>query len=428
MTFAARHDKPTLRARTLAPRGRSGRHRALASWSGVETATILVFAVISTPVVAIFVGPEQLGKAAIALGLIGIVEIICCTGWHDALVRAPSLHTRLIDSANTVICLAATVAMLLLAAASAPLAAVFHDDGLRPLLIAAALALPLSAATTVPSAILARKLRAKSISLRWVVHRAAALIVTLGLAMAGAGAMSIVLGALAANLASVMVLFSLLRRTPRFIWRWAILRNELRPVLRYVGGISAETLLSTGMIKTFNILVGWLYGAVGAGLFQLSQRIVDETATVFQTLIARYALAHFAELSRNGRDPTATLLVGTTLTAYIALPVFAALAVCADDVVHLVFGEAWKGAAGMLRFCAIGWMLAFPVQLAMPFVRAAGRQARLTLYAAASALIAVAALFALQPLGLSSVGAAWAARHLPAIPFAMVTTSLLLGV
>jgi O-antigen/teichoic acid export membrane protein len=119
------------------------RHDALMSWSGLEAFAILASALISTPFVAILIGPEQLGKSALVQGLIGVVEIICAVGLQEALVRAPSIHTKLTDSAHTLVVGVMLLAMLGLMAVAGPIARWLGDDQLRTLLITGSIAVPL---------------------------------------------------------------------------------------------------------------------------------------------------------------------------------------------------------------------------------------------------------------------------------------------
>lgn len=413
----------TLNASPSARRSK-GPGREVLSWTGLEAGLIVFFGVVSTPLVALLLGPENLGKAGVALAVIGLVEIVCALGMQDGLIRSPSIHTEVTDSANTAIMLLAIAGMLFICAIAGPVARVYGDPEIEGLLRVASLFLPINAAIIVPVAVLTRKFRAKPLSLRNTLARAVTLSFTVVLALSGIGAMSVIAGGLAGSAVSAILILSMTKRFCRFRFRW----HDVKPLASFGAAICAETLITTGTIRIFALLIGYLHGITALGYFQLAQRLIDELASVAQTLIMRYGLAYFSSLNRGGRSPTAVLLKGTKILAYISLPLFGGLAICANDLVLSVFGTDWQAAAPILQFCAIAWMLAFPTLLVPPLLRSAGRQTQLVAFAAVCAAAALITLVATQTLPLWAVGASWAARHVPGLMFSALAVSALCAV
>lgn len=390
------------------------------AWPVAEIVSAIAFAIISTPFVAILIGPEQLGKSALAWGIMSVLEVICCAGVQTALIRSPSIHTLLTDTANTAVVGITLTIMIGLMAAAAPLSRLLGDSDLYALLVTGSVAIPLSGASVVPIAILTRKLRVKKLTISSILARAVTLIVTLTLAALGYGALSIVVGVVGGNATALLVVLMATTRLPSLRFDW----QEFKPLMALSASAATETLLGTSAIRIFAVLVGFLSGPLALGHFQLGMRLVDEVATLFQSLIARYSLAYLAAFSRQKRDARGILMNGTRILAYASMPAFAGLAICANDLVLTIFGRAWEPSAPILALCSIGWLLAFPVQLLFSQFKATGHQNTVTLYALFSSVTAFTLLFALSGFGEWAIGFAWAARHIAAVPFAVIGAGL----
>jgi hypothetical protein len=73
----------------------------------------------------------------------------------------------------------------------------------------------------------------------------------------------------------------------------------------------------------------------------------------------------------------------------------------------------WEPAASVLRYCAMGWVVVFPLQMVFAATRAFGYQPLLTFQAFVSTMLSLVILFATQGHQSESVGLAWASRQLP---------------
>lgn len=399
--------------------GRKQLPKHFISWSALEAGWLFALGIISTPITAILIGPEQLGKAALVYAIFGLVEGICCQGMQGAVVRAPSAHTHLTDSVHSVAMMASLVGMIILIACAVPISDLFRDRQLSLLLVIASLGLPLGAATVVMSGLLIRKLRVTTLALCGIVNKTAIFLTTLTAAVLGLGAFSIVAGCIAGNIATLAVLLSACPRRPAL----KVPSAGVRPVIRDSMQIALETLLSSGAIRVFSVMVGYLHGVTALGYFQVGQRIVDECAVLFQSFLLRYGVAYFAAHSRRRTAAREDLVSGSKVLAYVSVPVFAGLALCADNLVIAVFGQDWDPVASVLRYCAIGWILAFPFQLVFAATRAFGRLPLLTLQAFVSTTASLAMLIATYGHEPSMVGLAWAGRQLPIFAFALIALS-----
>ncbi|MGH7306489.1 MAG: oligosaccharide flippase family protein [Candidatus Rokuibacteriota bacterium] len=168
--------------------------------------------------------------------------------------------------------------------------------------------------------------------------------VAIAAALAGAGLWSFVLGALAARVANLAVLWTATRWRPT--WRWN--RRELAPVLKlgvlFQGsvliGVAGDAVVPTFVTAWSGLAaVGYLNWA--ATLAFLPLQVVSIAGRVlFPALSSLQAEpARFAEATERALNRVTTILY----------PAAALLLVGADPVVRLIFGEAWVPAVPAVR-------------------------------------------------------------------------------
>lgn len=171
--------------------------------------------------------------------------------------------------------------------------------------------------------------------------------VAIAAAVAGAGLWSFVLGALAARVANLAVLWIATRWRPTF----SVDRGELAPVLRFgilfqgsvLIGLAGDAVVPTFVTAWSGIAaVGYLNWAATVAFLPLqvvsiAGRVLFPALSSLQTEPARFA------------EATARALNRVTTILY---PAAALLLAGADPVVRLVFGDAWAPAVPAVRgFC-----------------------------------------------------------------------------
>jgi O-antigen/teichoic acid export membrane protein len=394
----------------------------VASWGIFEACLLLAYGIISTPVVAVLLGPYDLGKAGLVMALVTFVEILFALGIPEALIQARSVHTAIQASAHTALLILSLLGSALICISAGPIAVIYGDEQVQVLLIVAALLLPINAILAVPLAIMTRKLRAKVMSVRNMLARTAIFGVTVTLASCGFGAWSLVIGSIAGSSVSFAFMLSAVRRIPVVNPSLPDLRSLLSAGL-FMG---AESLIAASSYRLFVMLIAYVCGMSQVGYFQLGQRPVDELAAISQTLVQRFGAAYFANLKRRSQDARQIFLAATSVLAAVSFPMFGGLAVLAPDIAQLMLSPQWLPAVPVLQLCAISWMLACPAVLLQPLLRAEGRQPLVSAYMLITALVPSVVFLTLPTDPSLAAGVGWASRHLFAVPAAALGTWLFL--
>jgi O-antigen/teichoic acid export membrane protein len=295
-------------------------------------------------IVARILGPEE-------LGLYGIVSITVITlialkrvGIDEAYVQQdePDQEREFQLAFSLELVLAGVFALLILAAA--PILVVAYDESrLLPLTIALAY-LPIAFALQAPLWIFFRRMDfVRQRSLQAVVP-IVTFVVTVPLAVAGAGVWSLVIGAFAGNVASIAlaVRLSPYRLAPRFD------RAATRRYFAFSWPVFVVTagglIMAQGQILAFKLdrgLAAAGYVALAVGLTRYADR-ADQivSPTIYPAICAV-------------RDRTATLVelftTSVRATAIWSLGFGALIVLFAPDLVEFLLGDQWEGAVVLLQ-------------------------------------------------------------------------------
>lgn len=401
-----------------------GRVKRALPWSIAESFANALIGLSTTFVLTWFLTPRDMGSAAIALSIVGLVEIIAQLGMTEAFIAAPSARTKISDTAFSSVMVSTTVAAIG-CALCAPLGAnLFSDPGLRPLIMIAALTLPLNGLVVVPTALLTRKMRARPLMIRFTSGRLMTLLSIFILSALGWGAWAIVLGTVLGAAATVFVVFPTLTRWPRFRFDLAIFKS----LFRFGGVMSFERLLWGSIVRLFWLTIGYVHGPVVLGFFQFAQRLIDEAANLIQAFAIRFGLSIFSAMQRAQRDPTAAFMKASRLIATIATPIFAGFILVLPDMMGTVFSSRWAPAIVVSQVTAFGWILGFPRVLTSPLLRAQGRLSSVVIYASGAFILTLVAGALTGGQGLFVIGLAWVSRHLIGFPWSIYVLRRYLGV
>jgi O-antigen/teichoic acid export membrane protein len=401
-----------------------GRIKHALPWSIAESFSNALIGLSTTFVLTWFLTPRDMGSAAIALSIVGLVEIIAQLGMTEAFIAAPSGLTKISDTAFSGVMVSTTVAAIG-CAICAPLGArLFSDPGLTPLIMIAALTLPLNGLVVVPTALLTRKMRARPLMIRFTSGRLMTLLSIFVLSALGWGSWAIVLGTVVGAAATVLVVFPTLTRWPRFRFDFAIFKS----LFRFGGVMSFERLLWGSIVRLFWLIIGYVHGPVILGFFQFAQRLIDEAANLIQAFAIRFGLSIFSAMQRAQRDPTLGFMKASRLIATIATPIFAGFILVLPDMMGTVFSSRWSPAIVVSQVTAFGWIVGFPRVLTSPLLRAQGRLSSVVTYASGAFLLTLIAGALTGGQGLFVIGLAWVSRHLIGFPWSIYVLRRYLGV
>jgi O-antigen/teichoic acid export membrane protein len=294
------------------------------------------------------VGPEEYGIWGALLAFGALLAAFRTTGTNEVFVGQDEEDQELAFQRVFAIEVSVNGALTVLTIASAPLLALMYgDDRLLLLGMASALAWP-AQTLQAPLWVLARRMDFGRLRVIQAIDPVLGTVVAVGLAVAGFGAWSIVLGILAGAWATaiVAVLLCPFRLRPRFD----------RVALRRYGRISVS------------LWIAAVSGAVvGLGLMVLAQRSIDGRAVAAVTLASNITffaarldqavstVLYPAIAAAQDRPDVLRETFGKANRVGLAwaVPVAAGIVIFAPQLIPAVYGDEWRSAVGVVQWFAV---------------------------------------------------------------------------
>jgi lipopolysaccharide exporter len=373
-------------------------------WSLVTFVAARSVTFVSTLVLARLVGPSEFGVLAAVLAFISLLELLSDLGMRATVVYE-SEHgvTPRVETAFTLNLIVAVV-LTLVAVALAPLAAQFFkvpsEAGLFRI---ASLDILLTAFGNVHDSLLVREMAFRRRTLPQLGSNVVRAAVTIVLVALGMGAAGLVIGFLTGTATSAAALWIVTAYRPAF----TIERSAVRSMLSYGGWASVLQVLAVIGNRADVAIIGRMLGQRALGIYVIGQRLpelVIENVSWNLSIVAFPALARRRTAADGGMVPTTLRLI--RYSALFGLPVGIGLAVLAQPLVVVLFGEKWAAAGGVMSAVALMYgchTIVFPLG---DVFKALGRQSVMVAINAVSIPAMIVAMVLAAPSGL--LAAVWA--------------------
>ena len=388
--------------------------RGAAVWAmGGQYLTFAIQFATSVIISRFFLEPAEVGLFSIALAAALLVAVLQDFGLSRYISGLPQLTPEEVRRCSSVALIFSVLIAGLIALAAWPLARLYDMPQLWPLLTIIAgsyLFVPLA---VVPMALMARSMRFHG---HFAVNVGSAAVqagVALSLAAMGFSSFSLAWATLAAGLAKGVIAQILQPGSP-----FPLRLDGLRPVVSF--GSKTSALYLTGALgsRTPDLIVGKLVNLAAVGLYSRASGLADQFRTLIAGAIGSVFYPAFARIRDRGEPLGPAYL--RVCAGYMAIvwPGMAWLALAAEPIVRILYGEAWLGTAPLLTLVALhsGLMMALPLVSELPILL--GRLNRLILLNVAETIMSIALLVAGSVMA-GALGAA-ASRLVYAVAFMLL--------
>lgn len=193
--------------------------------------------------------------------------------------------------------------------------------------------------------------------------------VAIGLALAGAGAMSLAAG----QLASSVVAGALICVWARLPLRVGISRPVARKLLAYSIPLTVSLALEAVLEQADKVIVGHTLGATVLGFYLLAFNISNFAPGMIGTAIHFVSLPGFSRLAERDSESLSNGVQGTVLLLITGLiPIAVLTAALAAPAITFLYGPTWAAAAQPLRFLMILMVVRMIYGIAMDVLMSTG--------------------------------------------------------
>ncbi len=378
------------------------------AWSALGNAFLYVARFAVAIVLARLLAPDDFGLVAMAVAVVGFLQVLTREGFDAALVHRPEADDAALSTAFWG-GLALGSALACLGVGAAPQVAAFYGEpAVAALVRLLSLHFLFDSLGLVPRALLRRSLDFRAITLVEGSAHAAAGLAAIALALAGFGIWSLAAQSL---LAAALASTAIWRRTR---WRPRARPDAaaLRELVAYSRSVWASNTLSYAVRNLDDVLIGRFLGPVALGLYGRAYRLM---LLPLRTVSDTSTQVMFPSLStlRGDRERVRGIYLRmvaaiSTVTAPLAVGLF----VVADDLVLALLGSAWAGCIPLVRILSLLGLTQSVLSTVGVVYRSQGRpdlELRVGLVLKA---VLVAGIVAGLPWGVTGVAAGYAAASL----------------
>lgn len=329
---------------------------AASRWTTTALLIRALLQVAQTMILARLLAPADFGLMAIAGATYSIAMLFVDMGLSNALIHFPhpkqsALSTLYWLNLATAVLIALTFMLL-----AWPLSHVYRQPGLLSVMLLIALAMPIGAAGQQFRVVAEKELRFNKLAVIEVVASTTGFITAVTVAMLKGGVYALVAAILISGIVSNALAWLLLSKGLRPSSSFTL--TEVKPYLEYGSYRLGDALFNSIQSQADLLIGGALVGSHAMGVYAVPRDLVQKLAnTVVNPVVTRVGLPVMASVQHDRAALKSVYLQTLRMTSSVNFPVYATLAVWADDAVAILLGPHWQQAVPYMRLLAVWGMI-----------------------------------------------------------------------
>lgn len=302
-------------------------------------------------VLARFLTPSEIGVVSLGLAFVSFLQIFQDQGFQQAVVHSRATSTTYLSTAFWTNIFVSSILMVVIVVISEKIAALFNEPNLRAVLISLAPLLLIRSMMSIQVALLQRKLDFKSITLAAVLGSSVGGVLGITSAYLGFGIWSLVIYQITFQTIEVCIIWSRSEWLPKLVFRF----SEWSKLFAYGSSVTASQLINFGNRYGAELILGIFLGSTAVGLYSVAFKLVRTTVTITGAVVSSVMFPAFSSLQSNRAEGRKLYCSCTFFLSIITFPMFAGMAILADDLITIIFGLQWLGATPVFQIlCAVG--------------------------------------------------------------------------
>jgi lipopolysaccharide exporter len=356
---------------------------------------------VSTIVLARLLLPEDFGLVAMAMLLIGAMQLLISFSFDVSLIQNPHAGRDQFDTAWTFTALFSVVCAAMLALAAPAAAEFYREPRLQDVIYLLAAGFALQGFSNIGTVHFRRDMRF-DLEFKFLLgKRLSSLFVTLPLAFLLQSYWALVIGQFSGTLMSVALSYMVSDYRPRLSLR---ARSELYHSSKW---LVANNILQFMNGRAVELIISRMAGPQALGIYTISAEISTLPSTDLVAPMNRAAFPGYAKVASRKEELRSSFLHVISMIALIALPAGIGILSVADIMVPLVFGPAWLGAVPLIQVLAVYGVIQ-ALQTNIHYVYMAIGENRIITYLASLQLMICIGFLVIGIRHAGASGAAWA--------------------
>ncbi len=317
-------------------------------WNGLSRVLTQLVQFGSIVVLARLLTPEQFGLTAIVITFTSFAMLFTDLGLGAAIVQRPTLEPDDLSTAFWINALSGLSLTLLFAGLAPLFGELYGQPRLVALVLVGSLSFTLSLGV-VHNALLERQLKFRALSLVVPTSALLGLGVTVVLALAGLGALSLVIGTVVTTVAKTVWLWSLVRWWPRT----RPSRAAARRLWSYSGHLFGFNVINYWARNADNLLIGAVSGAAPLAFYSRAYNLMLVPVQQSTQVVGRVLFPALSNLAGEPERLRRAYLRAVRIMAAITFPLTIGSAAAAPALIDLLLGPRWRPVARLLAILAL---------------------------------------------------------------------------
>jgi O-antigen/teichoic acid export membrane protein len=299
----------------------------------------------STFLLARLLSPTDFGLVAMVLSVTAIAERFSELGLSTATIQCRELSHQQVTNLFWVNVAAGSLLSLVVCGLAPGIARFYDNPGLLPITFAISITFVCGGLTVQHQALLSRQLKQAEMGIVRLVASFLSLIVAIVLAIYHFGVWSLAWREVARAFFVAAGMWLFCRWIPGLPRRNA----NIKGLLRYGSHLTLNGLLDSCMAQLDRLLIGRFFGAVPLGLYRQAQQLMLAPIDQLQAPVNSVASPGLSMLQVDADRYRRYFQRIALVISLATMPFGAFVAVCAEEITHVLLGPNWIGATAFLR-------------------------------------------------------------------------------
>jgi len=368
-------------------------------YSFLEKNASLLVNVASTIVLSRLLTPIETGIFSVAAAFINISQFLRDFGVTNYIIQEEHLTDQRLRSAMGLSMSMGFALFLIFLSSSGAVSAFFGEPQLKSVISILSMNFLVVAVASIGTARLSRIMNYRTVSLINFASTVTFSAVSITLATAGYGAVSIAWASFLGVVAVILGQIVAMRRD-------VFIRPSLagwRPLIRFGSFASGNGMLTTLIQRGPDILIGRLMGFADAGLFSRGNSLVTLFESALLSSVRPVVANGLAVIRRQGRPLDAPLLQCYSYLSAVAWPFLSVLGLLAHPIILIMFGDQWTSSIPPARWLCLAALFGTLTNIAAMALTSVGAMRTLFFFQCLSASFGVLAVTVGCFIGLQAV-------------------------
>ena len=346
-----------------------------------------------------FLRPEDFGMVAAASTLLPLLYLLADLGFAAYIVQVPATTPVMLSTGFWFSLSAGVLLSGGLVVAAPVMALAFGGGGVADVIRVLSVAITLTAASSIPVAILRRGMRFRLLAAQGAASALVAQVVAIAMALGGLGVWALVGQALSSQVVSCLLAWISARWLPSLTFS----RAEFRTMAAFGSQVLGVELVATVRAWAEAAIVSSTLGIAALGYLNVAQRLVQVVLDLTGSAIAPVTQVAFAKIRDSAERLRHAYLRALGVTLAALPPPLTLVAVAGPVIIPLLFSDTWAPSHRVAQVLALASILAFVAFLDHGLFYGAGKPGQWFGYAVAIDALTVAVTGLLAPAGLVPV-------------------------